>query len=109
MSEQTIARWQTLRTPETDEVEKHLRRTFPQSDAYRFNSASIRVRVVDERFKGMSFPERDALVEPLLCELQPATQADIVNLLTLYPGEPEESLRAQLLNAEFENPSRSLL
>lgn len=110
MSKKTkSSQWQKMRTDETRAVEKTLRGAFPQTDAYRYNSASIRVRVIDSRFEGKSIEERDAMVEPLLEELPEKTQADIMNLITLYPNETTESLRALMINTEFEDPSPSML
>ncbi len=48
-----------MRTAETREVESVLRMAFLTTDAYRYNSASIRVRVVDPRFAAKSTEERD--------------------------------------------------
>jgi stress-induced morphogen len=109
MSQQVEVSWEAKRTSESRLVEEKLRPVFPKTDAYRYNSASIRVRVVDDRFRGLSTPERDALVEPLLDRLPDELQADIVNLLTLYGDEPKESFRARAANEEFENPSESML
>jgi len=111
MSEQVASPWEAKRTDETRLVEDVLRKTFPNTDAYRYNSASIRIRVVDDRFKGKSIEERDAMVEPLLEQLPEETQADIMNLLTLHNDELGGGLsfRAFLANEEFENPSESML
>ena len=110
MSQQTTARWKTMRTPETREVERVLRKVFPKTDAYRYNSGSIRVRVVDARFEGKSNEERDQLVEPLLEQLPERTQADIINLITLSPSETKGSAsKRSLANEEFEDPSPSML
>jgi hypothetical protein len=109
VSQQTAKRWHAMRTDETRHVEAVLRGEFPRADAYRFNSASIRVRVIDPRFEGMSTEERDALVEPLLDQLPRETQGDIINLLTLAPTEEEDFSRGFLINAEFEDPSPSNL
>ncbi len=109
MSQKTKARWKAMRTAESRQVEKVLRQEFPKTDAYRYNSASIRIRIVDARFKEKSNEQRDDLVEPLLEKLDESTQADIMNLLTLYPGETEKSVRAFAANAEFEDPSPSML
>ena len=109
MNQQLSSPWASKRTDETRGVEDVLRREFPTTDAYRYNSASIRVRVIDDRFKGKSIEERDAMVEPLLDQLPKHTQADIVNLLTLYPDESKDSFRAHLANEEFDNPSDSML
>ncbi len=107
---QTITRaWEALRTNETRMVEDVLRRTFPNTAAYRYNSASIRIRVVDPRFEGKSTEERDGMVEPLINKLPEATQADIMNLLTLSPNELNGLNRKSLVNEEFKEPSPSML
>jgi len=74
MSQTTTPRWRTMQTEESREVESVLRPEFPGTDAYRYNSASIRVRVVDPRFEGRSHEERDAMVEPLLDRLPESIQ-----------------------------------
>ena len=112
MSKVTQPRWKAMRTEETQQVEETLRQAFHQADAYRYNSASIRVRVIDPRFKGKDISKRDAMVEKHLKELPERTQADIMNLLTVTPdeiGKPENSPREWLLNVEFEDPSSSML
>jgi stress-induced morphogen len=108
VSQAMKSRWERLRTPESRLVEELLREEFPNADAYRYNSASIRVRVIDERFHGLSQARRDAKVERLLKQLPPEIQNDIVNLITLTPEEAlPESM--SLVNLEFERPSRSHL
>lgn len=109
MTQQVQAPWEARRTSESREVEQTLRKTFPKTDAYRYNSASIRVRVIDDRFREKSVEARDAMVEPLIESLPRGIQADIVNLLTFYENEPAESSRVWLANQEFENPSESML
>lgn len=109
MSSKIATRWKRLRDDDSRQVERVLRAELPATDAYRYNSASIRVRVVDERFKGKSLEKRDALVERLLETLPEQLQADIMNLLTLYPGETEVSLTARVANEEFEDPTPSRL
>jgi len=109
MSSKTTSRWHRMRTRESRDVERVLRAEFPETDAYRYNSASIRVRVVDERFKGKDPEDRDAMVEPLLRKLPEQIQSDIMNLITLYPGETDKSLKARLADTEFEDPSPSRL
>ena len=110
MSQATTARWEAMRTPQTRHVEEVLRKVFPNTDAYRYNSASIRVRVIDPQFEGKTTEERDSMVEPLLKQLPEETQADIINLLTLSPSEMTSTIhRKSLLNAEFDDPSRSML
>ena len=105
--------WEASRTDETRQVEEVLRRGgFQQVDAYRYNSASIRVRVIDSRFEGRSTGDRDAMIEPLLEHLPDRTRADIVSLFTFAPSELEQTpktFREFLLNTEFDDPSPSML
>ncbi|MBY0523327.1 MAG: hypothetical protein K2R98_08005 [Gemmataceae bacterium] len=112
MSKITQPRWKEMQTDETRQVESALRKAFQQVDAYRYNSASIRVRVIDPGFKGKDVSKRDAMVEKHLKKLPKETQTDIMSLLTIAPDElehPEKSSRERLLNAEFEDPSDSML
>lgn len=90
-------------------VEELLRKQFQEADAYRYNSASLRVRVVDDKFKGLSNEKRDDLVEPILSKLDESTQADIMNLVLLYPGEEREVFLANINNEEFEHYTKSML
>lgn len=109
MSQKTKRRWEAMRTDETRQVEDHIRKEFPRTDAYRYNSASIRVRVIDPRFEGLAAEERDSMVEPLLKQLPEEIQADIMNLITLSPSEASGSSKMSLVNLEFEDPSPSRL
>lgn len=109
MNQKRNHRWESMRTAETRMVEKSLRTEFPETDAYRYNSASIRIRIVDPRFEGKSTEQRDAMVEPLLDQLPGTTQADIMNLITMTPDEAADSFGKFLANAEFEEPSKSML
>jgi hypothetical protein len=94
-------------------VEETLRREgFERADAYRYNPASIRVRVIDSRFEGMPRDKRDAMVEAVLDKLPEETQRDIVTLFTFAPSElqqPPKAFREFMLNTEFEDPSPSML
>ena len=98
-----------MRTEETRRVEEALKQHFAVADAYRYNSASIRVRVVDPKFKGVSDEQRDQLVDPVLATVPENTQRDIINLVLMYPGEVDESIQAHINNAEFEHPTPSML
>jgi hypothetical protein len=113
MNATTLSSWEAKRTAETRHVEDVLRQAgFEKADAYRYNSASIRVRVIDSRFDGLSREERDAMVEPYFNQLPERTQADIMNLFTFAPSELQQTpktLREFLLNTEFEEPSPSML
>jgi stress-induced morphogen len=90
-------------------VEDVLRKKFPNTDAYRYNSASLRVRIVDPQFAGKSTEKRARMVEKYLEELPEETQADIMNLLTMTPDELTPSSRKFHANLEFEDPSPSEL
>jgi stress-induced morphogen len=103
-------RWEDKRTPETREIEEVLRRAgFERADAYRYNSASIRVRVIDPRFEGMSIPDREDMVFPVIDRLKKRTREDILLLLIMAPSELRGRNRHLLVNLEFENPLPSLL
>jgi hypothetical protein len=108
----TTPPWEAKRTAETRKVEELLRQHFKQADAYRYNSASIRVRVIDPSFEGLSREKRDALVELHLNTLPVQTQRDIVTLLTFAPSELQRTpttFREYLLNTEFDDPTQPAL
>lgn len=113
MTNDVTTPWEAKRTDETRQVEDVLRNGgFQQADAYRYNSASIRVRVIDSTFAEKSIDQRDEIVERHLKKLPERTQADIVNLLTFAPQELTSSdavSTAYILNLEFESPSPSML
>ena len=113
MTQTVVPRWEAKRTAETHVVEDVLRTAgFEKVDAYRYNSASIRVRVIDSRFEGLPPETRDAMVEPVLEQLPERTQADIMDLFTFAPSELQETpktFREFLKNTEFDDPSPSML
>jgi hypothetical protein len=77
--------WEAKRTDETRLVESVLRHAgFPVVEAYRLDSASIWVRVVDERFYGLTHPERADLLEPALASLPTETLRDIICLYLFW-------------------------
>lgn len=90
---------------DSEQVENALRVHFPTVEAYRYNSASIRVRIVDERFREKSLAERDATVAPYLKELPARIRDDVTILLLLTEDEKYQSM----MNVEFENPRPSNL
>src|SRR5271170_6732275 len=103
MTTTTAPQWEAKRTTETQIVEAQLRPHFQQVDAYRYNSASIRVRVIDSRFDGMSREKRDALVEEQIDKLPLETQRDIVTLFVFAPSElaqTPKTFREFMLNTE---------
>src|SRR4051794_15350111 len=101
--------WDGKKTEETRKIEALFRPEFPQTEAYRFNSASIRVRVIDDRFEGRSIAEREAMVLPLLERLPKKTRDDVLLLLTLAPSEQKTFNNQTLMNHEFEQPQPSRL
>ena len=94
----TMPRWETMRTEETRRV-----------NAYCYNSASIRVRVIDDRFEGLSNEARDDLAAPLIDRLPTETQADILVLLAISPDEIGGHNRYSFINFDFDDPSPSTL
>jgi stress-induced morphogen len=98
-----------MKSTESRLVEDALRTKFPKTDAYRYNSASIRVRVVDPRFSGMSHEKRVRMVEPILETLPLEIQTDIMNLYALTPEEMNDMSYHWLRNREFEDPAPSEL
>lgn len=113
MTTNQVSKWEEKRTDESRMVEDKLREAgFDRVDAYRYNSASLRVRVIDKRFESIPREKRDTIVEPFIDTLPPAAQSDIVSLVLLAPSEfdqPSDTFREFMLNTEFENPSPSML
>lgn len=114
MIEMAVPIWEAKRTDESRMVEDVLRRLggFAQADAYRYNPASIRVRVIDPRFESMTIGQRDDMIEPCLKQLPDRTYGDIITLFAFSPSEmarTPKTLREWLLNVEFEEPSPSML
>ena len=72
---------------------------------YRQNSASVRIRVIDPTFEGLSKAERGRKVWPYLRTLAEDAQADITVLLLLTQDETEKSFG----NTDFDNPVLSEL
>ncbi len=81
------------------------RRPEAQIQIYRYNSISIRIRVIDPGFAGMRKSDRHALVWEHLETLPERAREDISMIVLLAPGEESTSLS----NLEFDNPSRSML
>lgn len=74
-------------------------------EAYRYNPASIRIRIIDPDFKGMNRVERDDLVSAILDTLPEGVRAEIMILLLLTPQESKTSPMSQ----EFDHPAPALL
>ena len=97
---------------ETRVIEELLRKHFPDHPpayppkAYRYNSASIRVRVVSARFAGMDWFDRSDLVYDVLKKGVPEdTLLDIMMILPLAPNELADSPA----NYTFEHPTPSTI
>lgn len=71
-----------------------------QIDACRRNPVSIRIRIIDPDFRGMSWVDREPEVWKLLEKLPEDVFANITMLLLLTPEETKNSFA----NMEFENP-----
>jgi len=76
-----------------------------QISARRQNSVSIRVRIIDDDFRGMDRVDREPAVWKLLKSLPEDILSDITMLLLLTPQEAERSLA----NLEFNDPIPSRL
>jgi len=96
------------KTRETCMIEQVLGKNFPDCPpefpprAYRYKPRSIRVRVVNERFKGRSLGEREELVLPVIHSLPEKTQADITLLLLFTPDEAKRSIANEVF--EYGSP-----
>jgi hypothetical protein len=101
--------WDNRKTDETQAIERALREHFPDTEAYRYNSASIRIRIIDDKFVGKTDSEREQMVDPILDCLPEDTQTDIMLLLTLTKDEAGAFGKDYITNLEFENPSISSL
>jgi hypothetical protein len=111
MTTTATSAWESKRTEETRMVEERLKPHFERVDCYRYNSASIRVRVIDSRFEGMSREKRDAMVEEQIDTLPSETQSDIVTLFVFAPSEltqTPKTFREFMLNTEFDDPSPTM-
>ena len=113
MTQSVAPAWHAKRTTETNMVEEALRKEgFERADAYRYNPASIRIRVIDGKFEGIPRDKRDAMVEAVLDKQPDEIQRDIVTLFTFAPSELQQApktVREFMLNTEFEDPSPSML
>jgi hypothetical protein len=74
-------------------------------EAYRQNSVSIRIRIIDSDFKGKSWSQREEDVWAALEELPEDVFAEISLLLLLTPEEAKKSFASM----EFDDPIPSEL
>ena len=69
-------------------------------DIYRQNSVSVRIRIIDPDFAGLSKVERSKRVWKYLDSLSDDVQSDLSTLILLTPEETKLSFA----NFEFEDP-----
>jgi hypothetical protein len=74
-------------------------------EAYRYNSASIRIRIIDPDFKGLDRVEREEAVWPIIETLPGDDREQITVLLLITPKEKKTSL----MSLEFDSPTPSRL
>jgi hypothetical protein len=91
-----------LETLRTGYGEKHPKATI---EAYRYNPASIRVRIIDPEFRDKDILEREEVVDRILETLPEEVRAEITILLLLTPKERQTSLGSM----EFDDPTPSRL
>jgi len=95
-------------TPETKAVETLLSKHFNRVEAYRFSAASIRLRIIDERFRGLRKSARLDMVERWLAKLPKETETDIIFIVPIAAGEEKLPDFAQM-NRDFEHPRKTRL
>jgi stress-induced morphogen len=74
-------------------------------EVYRYNPASIRIRIIDPSFAGKSLVERENIIWPIIESLPENVLTDITLLLLLTPKERKKSLGS----LEFDDPTPSRL
>ncbi|HUQ71294.1 MAG TPA: hypothetical protein VM165_17330 [Planctomycetaceae bacterium] len=96
------------KTDESREIEALLKPHFAYVNCYRYNSAIVRLCVVDEQFRPMSQVQRHERIEPFLQQLSPDIQDELIYILLLAPGEAHD-VRYSQRYLEFMDPSPSIL
>jgi hypothetical protein len=74
-------------------------------EAYRYNPASIRVRIIDADFVGKGLVEREEEVWPIIESIPEDVRMEVSILLLITPSERKQSLGSM----EFDDPTPSLL
>jgi len=91
--------------PDVAQVIKAFRAAgFRKVDAYRYNSASIRVRVVSKKFAELENWQRHDLADKIILTLPEEIQRDMIFTVLVTPDEVADSTK----NEEFEHPSPPL-
>jgi len=88
-------------TREIERIKQEFRtRGFNNVEAYRYNMASIRLRVISKRFAGMSRMRRCDIANKIIDILPEEIQHDIIFVALLTPAEAKYSP----ISYEFEEP-----
>ncbi len=99
--------------PAIDEILLQYEQEHPQSlgEYYRYNSASIRIRIIDPQFDGLAEDDRETIAYSYLDKLPDAIAGDITLVLLFTPAEFEhpETTIFGLANLEFDDPRLSRL
>ena len=84
---------------------------FDQVDAYRYNPASIRLRVIDRRFEGLSREKHNDSLKRIWTNCLKPLNGTSFHCSPLLPSELTQTPRTfeLSLNTEFEAPSPSML
>jgi hypothetical protein len=95
---------ESLVTEETQQIEQQFRTAgYADVQAYRAGPFALRLRVRDSRFRGSSRTARMQILTPLIRALPEETQADLIFVLPIAPGE-ERGGSYLRMNEEFEHP-----
>jgi stress-induced morphogen len=98
-----------LRTKKPDPVLKQIVKALKQYaeghpkaeiEVYRHNNVSVRIRIIDPTFKGMSRAQREVDLWAILNELPEEVVQDISLLILLTPVEAKKSFASM----EFDDP-----
>ncbi len=76
-----------------------------QTEIYRVNAVSIRIRVIDPRFHGVDRVDREEDIWKRLGELEEEALSDVTMVLVLTPDEVKDSFASY----EFDHPLPSRL
>ena len=92
---------QQIKTILVEKYESH----HPQAriDVKRYNSACVRVRIIDPDFQGQSLADRDDAVWDVVDKLPQEVVSEVSLLVLLTPKESKTSS----LNIEFDHPTPS--
>ena len=102
-----MPRRQVLATPDADllavlKVLEAYKADNPRAEvaSYRYNSASIRIRIIDPSFQALDRAERHDLIWGLFEDLTDDTVSQITLLVLLTP----EEIKTSMANMDFEDP-----